>query len=85
MERPQRCFDCKSNKEPELNDLAFEQISFKIMELLNQGEHSVQHILKGLESTNVEKVNEVMRYLMSEEIIEMDEMGLLKTKKKGPR
>jgi ATP-dependent DNA helicase RecQ len=80
-----KCDNCASDKKTELNDVEFEQINLKIFELLSQGEHSFQHIFKAIESTNIENVNEVMRYLMSEEIIEMDELGLLKIKKKGPR
>jgi ATP-dependent DNA helicase RecQ len=80
-----KCDNCASDKKTELNDVEFEQISFKIMELLNQGEHSFQHILKAIGSDNIEKVNEVIHYLISEGIIEVNEMGLLKTKKKGPR
>jgi ATP-dependent DNA helicase RecQ len=80
-----KCDNCTSDKKTELNDSAFEQINFKIFELLSQGEHSVQHILKAIDSDKIENANEVIRYLMSEEIIEMDELGLLKIKKKGPR
>jgi len=80
-----KCDNCTSDKKTELNDSVFEQLSLKILEIMSHGEYSFQHIFKDIESTNVENVNEVMRYLMSEEIIEMDELGLLKIKKKGPR
>jgi len=80
-----KCDNCKSNKEPELEDSAFELISVKILETLTQSECSIQQMLKVVESSNIEKTNEVMRYLMAEEIIEMDELGMLKIKKKGPR
>ena len=80
-----KCDNCRSDKKTELNDVEFEQISVKILEILSHGEHSFQHISKAIESTNVEKANEVIQYLISEGIIEMNEMGLLKTKKKGPR
>ena len=77
-----KCDNCTNDKKTELNDIEFEQISVKILEILSQGEHSFQHIFKAFESTNVEKVNEVIRYLISEGIIEVNEMGLLKTKKR---
>jgi len=80
-----KCDNCTNDKECELNDTEFEQINLKIFEFLSNGESSFQNILKAINTTNVENVNEVMRYLMSEEIIEMNELGLLKIKKKGPR
>jgi ATP-dependent DNA helicase RecQ len=80
-----KCDNCISDKKTELNDIEFEHISQKIFELLNQGEHSIQKVLLDIGSNNIEKTNEVIQYLFSEEIISMNEMGLLKTKKKGPR
>jgi ATP-dependent DNA helicase RecQ len=77
-----KCDNCRSDKKTELNDVEFEQISVKILEILSHGEYSFQHISKAIESDKIEKTNEVIQYLISEGIIEVDDMGLLKIKKR---
>ena len=76
-----KCDVCIENKKTELSDKEFNDISFKIREMLNSQKMSYEQIIKAI-AFNKEKIGKVFAWLEDAEIISEDDEGYFILKEK---